>query len=461
MIITLYEFSKRKNSTKQPTGGTDVDVKLKENTTVDSPVFIVQGNRFSVTYVKAFNQYYWVTSVTSLANGLCEIACKIDVLATYKNAIAGSSQFVLRSTSAYNDLIADNYVSMRQNYSFSTQLVDTGLFDSVGTYVLSVLNNIGSGAGFTTYYLMTPTQIAALAQYCNQNLADTSSITDIIQWIQATFLKTADAVIDCKWLPVSLGVSLVGGGVSTGEVLRVGKDDVAGVTGNRCTGPIIRTANYNIIVPHKYSDFRKGSPYSNGLLYLPMYGCYQFNPLDFPDVLTVRYDVDVITGDCTIFLMNHARIIATITCNMSVTMPVGKVGNNAGGTVASALGAVAGTVAAFATEGASTVVAGIGASASAINAITSAAAISPSAHGIMGGRSMTLHGLGIQCIIIASDTSDPSNLTQIVGRPTMQYRSLSGLSGYVQCSEASVSVSANDTERDEINNFLNSGFYLE
>ena len=47
MNVTFWNFSKRQNSTKVPTsGGTVYDVKLKDDTSLLNPVFILIGTSF-------------------------------------------------------------------------------------------------------------------------------------------------------------------------------------------------------------------------------------------------------------------------------------------------------------------------------------------------------------------------------------------------------------------------------
>ena len=47
-------FEKRKNSTKQPTGAADASksVTLKDGTSIEQPVFIIQTNDFTYNYAK-------------------------------------------------------------------------------------------------------------------------------------------------------------------------------------------------------------------------------------------------------------------------------------------------------------------------------------------------------------------------------------------------------------------------
>ena len=55
MNINVWtNFSKRVNSTLQPTGGTQISVVLKENCSLENPVFIVSTPITDYTYVEAF-----------------------------------------------------------------------------------------------------------------------------------------------------------------------------------------------------------------------------------------------------------------------------------------------------------------------------------------------------------------------------------------------------------------------
>ena len=64
-------------------------------------------------------------------------------------------------------------------------------------------------------------------------------------------------------------------------------------------------------------------------------------------------------------------------------------------------------------------------------------------------------------VVIAEHYGSKEFATSVAGRPLMQNVALSTLSGFVKCGNASVPVNAHASERDTINNFLNSGFYIE
>lgn len=462
-IVVWQNFSKRRNSTRRPgsSSGTTVNVALKENTSVEHPTFILSGNDFTINYVQAFGNYYFVDDVVSVANGRIEVVCTIDSLATHKGTIGAYYAFVERSFSDIDPDIPDPYVSMMNHEIISgyTYGSSSYIFSSTGYYAVSVLNDRGSGNGFTTTYFMTAGEVLQLAQYVNNDWG--SGATTLLDWVQSSFLKTADSIIDCVWLPIS--ISAIGSGSTSYEEVKVGVDIVTGVYGYRVLGNIVATDTEVVGIPHYYSDFRKGAPYTRGKLFLPMFGCIDFNPLDFPDDnLYIRMDLDAVTGDVTVYLFNDSSyLIGTYMYNVAVTCPVGKVSQNLSGMTGSLLSTVGSTVSAFASSGTSAVASGISATSSAINTLSDAITPMTSYRGSKGGRSAAEYGLIIRVTTISKETVDPAWIIPTHGRPLMQQKQISSLSGFIKCSGASVPISGHPREKQEVDDYLNSGFYYE
>ena len=462
MTGTFYSnFSKMKNSTKQPTGGTSVTMTLKEGTSIEKPTFILSGNQFSYNYVQAFGHYYFVEDIKSVRNGITEIECSMDVLATYKSDISSYAAFVERSSLTYDTMLPDPFVAVGNSETVDSATTSVGtIFNSTGIFVLSVLNNKGSGSGFTCYYIMGITDIEALAHYVNTDWA--AGASDFFDFIKASFLNTADCIIDCIWVPYS--VAAIPTGTTAGETVKIGVDNVTGVTGWRILQPCILSQTVTVTIPHVYSDFRKGNPYTSVQVFIPGYGMVDVNPLEFSDnKITLQFDGDFSTGDTVCYMKNSSgKLISTYTYNMAVPCPVGKVGANTTGFMSSAIQTVGGLIMASALPGAGGVAAGIGAASSAINTLSTALGPTASVHGGKGGRAMAQNGLDVIVTVKAKDTKDPDDLLAREGRPVMKLTTLSTLNGmYIKCSDASVPIAGMGSEKDAVNDFLNSGFYLE
>ena len=110
MVLTTYNFSKDKNSTKIPdSGGTDHNISLKENCSVTNPIFILNYDSTpTFNYCHYIFGYYFVDDIIMQNRNIYEVHCSLDVLGTYRDDILASNQFVLRSASDYNQFLADS-----------------------------------------------------------------------------------------------------------------------------------------------------------------------------------------------------------------------------------------------------------------------------------------------------------------------------------------------------------------
>lgn len=465
-VYTWSGFKKRKNSTKRPSGtGVLHSVRLKETTSIEKPTFVFQSNDMTINYVKAFDHYYFVDDIKSVRQDIIEVSCSMDVGATFKSQIGSYEAFVERSYSYRNIMIPDPYVTMLNVEQVDENRQILAYFSYTGFYVISVLNDIGSGVGFTTYYVFDEANMERLAQYINVDWGSGGGVTTVLQWLQATFLHTADAIIDCIWLPLTS--SLLPAGSFSNETVKVGTDVIPGVTAKRFTSVAIYNFETYITIPHLYDDFRKGAPYTIVKLFIPGLGMIDINPLDFKlDAVFIEYTVDVSTGDTTVILRDnyeaqYGNVISTHTFNVAVSIPVGHVSANAAGaasgiaTSAAAAGVVKGLMSA------APVAAGIVGVATAINSVAQAVAPTMSTHGGKGGRALFYAEREIRCIVIAKNTTDPDDLKTNQGSIFMKKVRIDMLSGYVKCSDASVPIAGMESDKQAVNDLLNSGFYYE
>ena len=462
-IKTWAGFTKRKNSTARPSAGyVSRTVTLKDGTSIENPTFLLTGALFSIDYVEAFNNYYFVTDVVSIRNNLTEIHCTMDVLATHKSAIGSYTAFIERCDNYRNPMIPDPMVAMTNGENVYSQTVSAGtVFSDTGVFCLGCISKKGSAAGFCSYYLMNASTLESVAQYvCNSWPIG----TDFFDWLQTTFLKTFESIISCIWLPCS--AALTPG--ATFEEIVIGIDGI-NVSAYRITGNPVGNGLVTLTIPGTYTDFRRGAPYTTGKLLLPCFGMIEFNPLDFADSeMNVAFYVDFATGDAVYHLKDkYGKFISSATTNLGVNCPIGKVQQNSGSIVGGAVSLIgaAATGIGAATKGLQTVTKAsmaIGASAQAINGIASALSPTPSLIGGTGGRANAKSNTDVVCTIIERVTQDPDELRTTHGWPWMKPGTISSTGGgYVQCSNASVPIAGMEEERDAVNDFLNNGFYYE
>ena len=460
-IKTWAGFTKRKNSTARPSVGyVSRTVTLKEGTSIENPTFLLTGALFSIDYVEAFNNYYFVTDIVSVRNNLTEIHCTMDVLATHKSVIGSYTAFIERCDNYRNPMIPDPLVAMTNGENVYHQAVSVGnIFSDTGVFCLGCISEKGSSAGFCSYYLMNASTLESVAQYVCNSWPQGS---DFFNWLQTTFLKTFESIISCIWLPCS--AALTPGGTS--EEIVIGIDGI-NVSAYRITGNPVGSDTATLTIPGTYTDFRRGAPYTTGKLLLPCYGMVEFNPLDFSNnTMNIAVYVDFATGDAVYHLKDSGgKFISTVTTNIGVNCPIGKVQQNSGSIVsgvASLIGAAATGVSAAGASGLAKASMITGASAQAINGIASALSPTPSLIGGTGGRANAKSNTDIVCTIIERVTQDPDELRTTHGWPWMKPGTISSTGGgYVQCSNASVPIAGMEEERDAVNEYLNNGFYYE
>lgn len=462
---TFYTTSKRHNSTLVPTNGTDITVYLKEGCDILSPTFKLNYSAIPAWSMAKFdNRYYFVTGIRSVRNDLWEVDCTVDVLATYKSAITGSSAFVLYDGAANSEII-DDRLAVQTSAAASIDSTPVPDISASGSYVLSV---IGKG-GTSSWILPSTANLTDLITASVDNVLGTVPPTQptIIEQLQASidYLKgvfvqilasgkAPDAVRSCYWLPWTM----------YGQNGRIYLGDYdSGVNGDRIITPIM-TVGASVSIPWQASDWRRNAPYHQIYLYIPFIGVINIPPSAVMGCssLTARYSLNKLDGSVSVRVtagsLGSEREIGTYSAQTGVSIPIGSSNISPAQMFNSLLtgaGAIAGIM-----SGAP--MAGAGAIAGLTAATRGALVGTPSAIGGGGGGAAAGQSLNLTCVTVFHDTNiAPASVAPAIGTPSFAYKSLSGLSGYVQTHSASVSGSMTDPERELINNMLDGGIFIE
>jgi len=469
--ITAYTgFSKRKNSTKQPTGGTSITATLKDDVSMVQPVFIVQGNNFTYNYIQFAGRYYFVDDVVSLRNNLTEIHCNIDVLATYKSAIQSTFAYVLYYTHT-NTEIADHRLSVKTTQTTESE---NGSFDYFGVGFTHVLTTVGED--HVNSYKLNLSEIKEIVstrffESLDKELSDvpaidTSSVESAISdagrfivdllksaAIASTYVgKLTDCIRNCYVLPID--PAAWGGSLESVYLGRcdTGKQGYAIGAADR-----VLHDSATVAIPWQATDWRRNAPYHEIYLYIPAIGLTTISPSDVigENYLYVDVEVDKLSGDAIFNVGTASKVLAQYTTNVAVNFPVGA--NNVNpARAAMAVGNLAGSIASG----------NIGNTLS--DALGLANAIQPQAMSIgsNGGGAflglVSFQGKKVYCFTVFHDTAvSPASVSAVKGTPYNGVMSLAGVSGYVQTSGASVDIAGYGNEKDIVNNYLNGGIYIE
>ncbi len=460
MIVKYWtDFSKRKNSTKQPTGGTQTTAVLKERTGLNSPVFIFQNVPDSVKYINAFGRYYFVDEV-SHDGGQVVVSCSSDPMATFKSSIGGTYADVEYTSSSTNTDIADPR-NKPTNYlleSVTTIGSLTGFTSTGAQYIIGICSDEG-----INYYSMSSSDVTTL---CG-NLFDKNIFTQIGN----QFFDVKNLLVSCIRLPrlaVSGGdaINAASGSWYLGSGHKI--PDNQRIVNIFNSSHAVTFPTDQMGLDFSYLDC---APYTTGMLFLPFVGIV---PLDVDSIaqnksLYIKADLDLYTGDI-IYRIGRSSdsIVSTYTGNCAANVPISGSSYNAIGAtqgVITAIGGAAGLIASIATEGA-------------------AGAALASAGALVGGATQTMNslqhhtqtngsissyigvtmGVDIKATVLTRRPAESlidSSYKAVSGMPYFKGATISSLSGYVKCNGASVSISGFDSDRDTINAYMNSGFYYE
>ena len=450
MVVTFYSgFSKKPNSTKQPTGGTDKTVTLKTPTSVINPVFILQGYSLSYNYVKWGSRYYYVDDIIVVHNNIAEYHCSSDALATYKSDIGSSSQYVLRSASSYDGRVVDNYYPTLAKNTHDSSTV-TSPFNKTGSYVVGIMGKgAGGNGGAVTYYSGTSANLKALVNYM---LGGDYQVSDISEELLKCIFNPLQYIVSCMWFPFSVPV--------TGGDIDCGWWNVAG-TGLQRTAGLEWGNNFNIDIPKHPKAATRGEylnlpPYSRYKLMAGPWGVLpldNFNLLDATQ-LTCTWNVDLMTGSGRLDVKFRDKVIqeAIYTAQIGVPIQLGQNMFNQGALmdmISSSTGvlqsAISGSPRGMLLNG--------------LSAIGDAAAVSQSVPSTVGSNGTisfnNIFGILADFIDVADD-----NIVEN-GRPLCQVKTISSLSGYILCEKADLNTTASPAEKDTIITAMNSGFYYE
>lgn len=445
--IVLYHFSKRKNSTKRPTGqGTEVPCLLKSATTFQNPTFILQkpmNYMLQFNYAKWADHYYFIDSTTSINAGQTEISCTEDVLATYKNEISNYTCFIERSSNQ-TTLANDTMYIPTNDWVLSTRNVRHKEKIMTSTYSQQYIIRVVSRTGVASYYI-NGDQLNNLLDYMYTESNFTDVITDAITKLMFDPFKY---IVDLKWIPFVESAFKN----NNNEAIQLGFWD-SGVIAKRIDEDTVVNFSYSFAFDnplYAITDFRYYSPsFSNYFIKLPFIGVVALNPYKIDESVNALYQFDATSGLCNVFLQSKKVVFASYQFQLSVPVQIGYATTNIAQLTTSAVSLVSAGLQGNIAQGIS----------SGIEAGRSITAPEVSMLGTIGNISNILNNQILEFNSYACTSMDPDGASEGYADGTV--RSISGLSGYIKCRNASIEISGFTGDQEAVNNYLNSGFYYE
>lgn len=451
MQIKLWKnFNKKKNSTKRPSDSlaTIIGVKLKENCSIESPVFLVAGIETDYNYAYAFGHYYFIDDITILTNDIIQLNCSQDVLATHKYSILSTTAFIDRCADTSHIDIAIRDTAATENGEVTiTESTATGslpfVTDNSGYYATVVNSKI------TSPWALTANEFYNLSRHLQDHYSDAlhpigetpSSVVKSIKYMPFTASGTASALFT----------------INNVDIYETGGQAKSYINTRYQEGSF----TINIIRPSDtFGTYLSRSPFTSATLYLPFVGVTSFPIEEFFDVTSCSIDwaIDQYTGDIVYKLKKNTGasnvLIATYSGNCASTDILTSSYRDTTPAVVQTLAGIA----SFAVN-------------PAVGAISSASAVINGLHN-NHAQTSTIGGSISSCVSVKLGTQPTLTITtyrvankddykDVYGLPCCKTMSIGNLSGYIKTVNASVSLPSLGNDRQEVNSMLDAGIYIE
>lgn len=293
--------------------------------------------------------------------------------------------------------------------------------------------------GFLSLYNPTPTQLLALADFLWSDVFSVDSFKKI-------FSDPMDAILGLQLVPVI---------VARGTPKEV-------IIGNVSTGvempPVItQWVNFScgsLTVPEYWGSYLDYNPYTKIQLVLPFVGTFDISADDvIGKTLTVEYNIDVLSGACTAFLVVDDGVLYSWQGSVGLQIPFS--GNSYNGLLNGIL-QVAGAGVSIATAGTAGAVAS--ASLSAVSGVANAMKENISHGGSIAGAGGFLNVKTPYIVLTVPNLCKPADQPAFLGYPSFVTSKLNALKGMTQIEEIHIeNVPATANELEEIESLLKSG----
>ena len=502
ITANFYTFNKRNNSTKVPTGtGTSINIVLKDDVSILNPTIRVSLSAtvlsYNYCYIPVFSRYYFITDIVS-SKGFWEIELKCDVLASYKTQIGSMNTYVLRSAHEMDGNVIDTIYPVKANedahkvygnfgtYSDETTITDPfKLKGSDCCYVVGIAsksNTVQCQAGSTVYYLMTPTQMQKFMTYLMTDVSEWSdiSISRYDEGVQRALLNPIQYIQSCVMFPFTVDKVLNKTDTDTIYFGAYSYTIEEGYAASMLyislyTGPTCQTGGTIDVTRHPQAETRgmylNGSPFTEYYVHIGPAGDFQINPNSFIDLdidtLTVTMKWDLTSGLCRIRIEhemslgndNNDPLLDTtvqggvnINLTQAFTDPLKQgltLASAAGNLISSGLGFTPGSIGGI-----------ISATSSGVGSLSENKFPKASGVGTSGAMLNMFNedsGFYISC---KHDLLVDENYIEL-GSPLCKVKTISSIPGFILCSGADFGGAGTENERNEINNYLNTGFFYE
>lgn len=465
--LVLYNFIKRRNSTKVPDNdsGTRVTVSLKDNCSMYEPRLELQTSLIGFepmryTYAQFMGRYYFVTD-TVWERGVWTYFLSEDVLGTFKATIGRTTAYVLRCATFHDPTITD--VLYPATTDIDTKRTEFTLEDgwitnptvANGYYVVGIVNNLSTTYGAVTHYVMTGQEMAAFRAYMLGSIQSWDEITDFSGDVAKAFIDPFQYVVSCMWFPTGVPVEATKTKIAFGYWTSELEASLLSQT--------TRNYPFSLARPDRSTnadlDYLYRAPWANYYLYLQPWGSLQLDASKMGKTgVSCNITYDFVSGKAILTVKSKLTndVLYNGEAQVGVAMQLSNVGFDYKGAtsgmsslVETAKNAVGGLVG------------NIGQKFNASNIVSSAIASNASVQSTGSNSGMGADALGGKATLYANYFRPVMFDLADNGRPLCQLKKISDCSGYVKVENGNIDTNGTEREKMMIKEFLEGGFYYE
>lgn len=467
MQAIFYQFAKRTNSTKLPSGGQEFGIDLKAPCNIIDPEIKIatpsDPTGFNYCYLPTFSRYYWVKNWT-YSDGLWNASLTVDTLASYRDQIGNSTEYVTRSSAQYDGTISDGLYPASAKVQSVTTAFQGGFAETIsgGFFVIGLIAKAANSIGAITYAVMTPTNAKKLSA---KLLTDVSYLsidnTEISDSLTKVLFNPYQYIVSCNYFPFDIAEL-------TAHLPLVSSVDVGwwsidvscwilGEDNNKLTKSV------SVSIPkHPQAASRGGycnaSPYTDYTIFLQPFGVI---PLDASKLwgagtLSIQYMVDLFTGDSILRIFTDAnQLVHETTAQLGVPIQLSNITfdipSGSGGLLHTGIAAAFGGIQAALSGGSFSDVG---------NGILNAAQATNADVASKGATGSTIAFDSVPYMVARFKILTDDNNTDH-GRPLCKRVQISTIPGYIMVDDPDIALTATAEEIDSVKSYMKNGFFYE
>lgn len=466
MKATFYVFAKRSNSTKRPSSGTDYNIEVKAPCNIINPEIKIASNAnptgYNYCYIPTWGRYYWVKNWTYY-NSLWTASLVVDALASYRDQIGSSTEYVVRSSAQYDGTISDSLYPAKATVQSVTNAFQGGFAETIseGFFVIGFIAKAANSIGAVTYVVMTPGNAKKLSAKLLTDVSylsiDNAEISDSLTKI---LFNPYQYIVSCNYFPFSIAeITAHLPLVSSVDVGWWSVDIPCWILGEDNNN---LTKSVSVGIPkHPQAASRGGycnaSPYTDYTIFLQPFGVI---PLDASKLwgattLSIQYTVDFFTGDSILRMFTDTnQLVHETTAKLGVPIQLSNITfdvPSGGGLLQTGIAAAFGGLQAALTGGSFSDVG---------NGILNAAQATNADVASKGATGSTIAFDSVPYMVARFKILVDDN-NEDHGRPLCKRVQLSTIPGFIMVDDPDIALPATAAEIDSVKSYMKNGFFLE